>query len=218
VKAAVPQNEAARLAALRTYAIVDTPPEEAFNEITHLASHICQCPIATISLIEADRQWYKAKLGIDIDETPRDVAFCAHTILQQEIVIVKDARLDPRFADNPVVTGPPFVRFYAGVPLLTPDGHALGTLCVVDTEPRELTFEQAWALDSLRRHTVAHLELRKALANLRHAHEEIQSLRAVIAEYESRMVVVPTPPASPGRAPADLDPSPSMNCSISPPG
>jgi GAF domain-containing protein len=184
MKASIPLNEAERLAAVRSYEIVDTAPEEAFNDITHLASYICQCPIATISIIEEHRQWYKAAMGINMDETPRGMAFCSHTILQTEMLVVSDATKDSRFADNPAVTKAPFVRFYAGLPLINPEGFALGTLCVVDTKPRELTFEQVWALESLRRHVVAHLELRRTALQLEEAKREIAVLQDVLTTVE----------------------------------
>jgi GAF domain-containing protein len=179
--AELPKDETQRLIVLRSYRIPDSVPQNALDEIVHLVAQICQCPIATISLIEEFRQRYIAQVGMAMKETPRDIAFCAHTILKKVIVIVPDATKDPRFADNPVVTGEPHVRFYAGVPLLNVDGFALGTLCVVDTEPRELTFEQVWALESLCKHAVAHLELRRTGLRLNEALEEIAWLRRRMA-------------------------------------
>lgn len=162
----MPTDEQARLAALRRYRILDTEPERAFDDLTMLASHICGTPMALITLIDEDRQWFKSEVGIGVRETERSVAFCTHAIQHPGIMEVPDAREDPRFRDNPLVTGAPHIRFYAGAPLVTPDGHALGTLCVVDTEPRRLTPEQNRMLDALRRQAQAQLDLRLNLIEL----------------------------------------------------
>jgi len=167
--ATVQDDETARLAALRRYRILDTEPERAFDDLALLASQICQTPMALITMVDAERQWFKARTGIDVTETPRAVSFCAHAIKQFGLFIVPDARDDARFRDNPFVTGGPFVRFYAGAPLVTPDGHALGTICVIDSVPRTLTPEQREALDALRRQVQAQLELRKNLNELKAA-------------------------------------------------
>ncbi len=159
-------DELARLAALRSYRILDTDPEQAFDDLTLLASQICETPFASISLIDESRQWFKSRVGMSITETSRSVAFCAHAIQQHGIFVVHDALSDHRFRDNPLVRGEPHVRFYAGAPLVTRDGHALGTLCVVDRVPRTLTEEQTWALDALRRKAEAQLELRRNLLDL----------------------------------------------------
>jgi hypothetical protein len=161
-----PVDEQARLAALRRYRILDTDPEQAFDDLTMLASHICGTPMALITLIDEDRQWFKSEVGVGIRETERSIAFCTHAIAQPGIMEVPDARDDERFRHNPMVVGVPHIRFYAGAPLITPDGHGLGTLCVVDTKPRRLTAEQAQALDALRRQAQAQLELRHNLFEL----------------------------------------------------
>ena len=136
-------DETARVATLHKLAILDTLPEQSFDDITLLAAQICAAPIALVSLVDTARQWFKSRHGLDAAETPRDMAFCAHAILQpDQIFVVPDARQDPRFMYNPLVTGDPSVRFYAGAPLVMPDGQALGTLCVIDRQWREITEAQ----------------------------------------------------------------------------
>ena len=162
-------DEAARLAALRRYRILDTDPEQAFDDLALLASYICQTPIALISLIDDDRQWLKSHIGISVSESSRSVAFCAHAIQQSGIFTVRDATDDERFHKNPFVVNEPHIRFYAGAPLVTPDGHALGTICVIDRVPRDLTDDQNRALDALRRQVEAQLELRRNLIELQAA-------------------------------------------------
>jgi GAF domain-containing protein len=167
-------NEARRLKVLWQYEILDTVPEEVFDDLTELAARICEAPIALISLIDEDRQWFKSKVGVTINETSRDISFCAHAIKQTDLFIIPDATQDLRFANNPLVISDPKIRFYAGAPLITPDGHALGTLCVIDKVPRELRLEQQQALRVLARHVMTQLELRrhaKELTEARHAKE-----------------------------------------------
>lgn len=164
-KVPIPRHEKQRVAALDRYRILDTPPEEIFDDITMLAACICQTPIALITLIDPHRQWFKSKVGITLHETRRDISFCAHAILKRTLFIVEDAAADKRFAWNPVVTADPKIRFYAGAPLITADNHALGTLCVLDYVPRTLSAEQKQALQALSRQVMALLELRR-LKNL----------------------------------------------------
>jgi GAF domain-containing protein len=162
---AKPANEKQRLETLRGYEILDTEPEASFDDLTLLASYVCQTPVALISLIDADRQWFKSKVGVSVSETSRDIAFCASAILQPDVFIVPDASMDERFAESPLVAADPRIRFYAGATLMA-DGHALGTLCVLDRVPRQLTEEQVEALRALRRQVLAQLELRRNLKRL----------------------------------------------------
>lgn len=162
-------SETDRLAALRRYRILDTEPEQGFDDLAMLASQVCGTPMALISLVDTDRQWFKSRVGVSVKETSRDVAFCAHAIGQPGLFIVPDATRDPRFKDNPLVRSEPLIRFYAGAPLVTPDGQALGTICVLDRVPRELTPEQTAALGALRRQVLAQLELRRNLGELSEA-------------------------------------------------
>ena len=161
-----PKNENERLNALRSYSILDTLPEESYDEITQIASFICQTPIALISLVDKDRQWFKSKIGIEAAEVSRDFAFCAHAILSDEIFYIPDATKDKRFSDNPLVTGAPNINFYAGIPLKSTGGYNLGTLCVVDIKARELSTEQKSVLTKLGRQVSALLELRAKINEL----------------------------------------------------
>ncbi len=191
IKAPLPANEAARLEALRQYQILDTDAEEVFDDITRLATYICQTPIAVISLVDHDRQWFKARVGLAPRETSRDCAFCAHAILQDSPTVVPDALADARFADNPLVTAEPHIRLYAGAPLITAEGFKLGTLCVIDREPRTLSNEQLAVLRILANQVMAHLETRRELAAvnraLRERKREVNELSERVRQQEIRL-------------------------------
>lgn len=164
-----PSNETARLAALEKYAILDTDPEQCFDDLTLLASFICKTPIALISLVDGERQWFKSRVGTAVTETPREIAFCSTAILQSDVMVVPDALKDERFRHNPLVVSEPHIRFYAGAPLITEEGYALGTLCVVDQSPRDLAANEREALKALSRLILAQLEFRKNLILLKEA-------------------------------------------------
>ncbi len=206
------QQEKKRLNVLWQYEVLDTVPEELFDDLTELAARICEAPIALISLVDEKRQWFKSKVGTTVSETSRDVSFCVHAIKQSDLFIVPDATRDKRFAANPLVTSDPKIRFYAGAPLITPDGYALGTLCVIDKVPRELRPDQKQALVILARHVVSQLELRRRSRDLAADREEreknrseIQQLRAELAEARRQLAEnsnhKPVAPASPAKAP-----------------
>ena len=172
MKPPVIPNEKQRLNVLWQYDVLDTVPEEVFDDLTELAARICEAPIAMITLVDEKRQWFKAKVGVTVKETSRDISFCGHAIAQSDLFIVPDATKDQRFEHNPLVISDPKIRFYAGAPLVTPDGHALGTLCVIDKVPRELRPDQKGALRVLARHVMTQLELRRRSHELAHAHKE----------------------------------------------
>jgi len=180
MKAPLPTNEVERLAALKEYHILDTGTEQSYDDITTLAAHICEVPIAMISLVDEVRQWFKSRVGLEQQQTSRDVAFCAHAILQNEPFIVGDATKDRRFADNALVTGEPYIRFYIGIPLINPEGLALGTLCVVDHQPRQLSAAQQEALQALSRQVMALLELRRVSARLAEALDNVKTLQGLL--------------------------------------
>jgi len=161
--------EAARLAALDRYAILDTDPEESFDALVILASYVCKTPMAMLSLLDDHRQWFKSSVGVQVRETPLELSICAHAIKQQDLFVVPDTLQDARFRENPLVLGEPHIRFYAGAPLINEDGYALGTLCVVDRQPRELDLEQRQALKSLRQLALRQMELRRNLQLLKDA-------------------------------------------------
>jgi GAF domain-containing protein len=165
----IPENEAERLNTLRGYGILDTHPEDRFDDLTRLATLICGTPISLISLVDEDRQWFKSKTGLEVCQTPREEAFCAHAIMSPELLLVPDASQDPRFATNPLVLGELHIRFYAGAPLTAPNGHHLGALCVIDRVPRQLSREQLESLRILSRQVMAQVILGKNLHDLRTA-------------------------------------------------
>lgn len=169
--AAKPSDENLRLKTLFSYDILDTDGEIVFDELTQLASEICDTPIALISLVDPDRQWFKAKVGLDVSETERDIAFCSHAILQQDLFEVRNALEDERFADNPLVTAGPEIRFYAGTQLVAPNGQPIGTLCAISDKPKKLTDKQKKALTILGREVIAQLELRKTMLSLVQANQ-----------------------------------------------
>ena len=183
--ALIATNEAKRLKVLWQYDVLDTVPEEVFDDLTELAARICEAPIALISLVDEDRQWFKSKVGTTLNETSRDISFCAHAIKQQELFIIPDATQDLRFANNPLVVSDPKIRFYAGAPLITPDGHALGTLCVIDKVPRELRSEQKQALRVLARHVMTQLELRRHAKDLAEAHKARETTKVELDKAQA---------------------------------
>jgi len=148
--APTPSNDKERLAALRALLILDTPPEARYDKIVQFAADEFDVPIALLSLVDANRQWFKAKVGLDVCETDRGISFCGHAILQDDLFIIPDTLADPRFADNPLVTEAPHIRFYAGAPLILPSGLTLGTLCLIDSKPRQVDFTDMAILASLR--------------------------------------------------------------------
>ena len=200
MKAPIPKDEIKRLNVLWQYDVLDTVPEDVFDDLANLAAHICEAPVALISLVDEKRQWFKSRVGISVKETSRDVSFCAHAILQDGLLTVSDASKDPRFSDNPLVTGTQHIRFYAGMPLRSPDGYALGTLCVIDNIARKLRPEQKQALRLLARHVETQLELRRHAkelmearkngdrqnAELARARVEIAKLRGQIAASKTK--------------------------------
>lgn len=174
--APLPIDEARRLTTLRACDILDTEPEQAFDELVALARHITGVPIALLSLVDESRQWFKAKIGLDVCETPREQAFCSYAILEPKPLIVEDAAVDHRFSDNPLVTGAPGIRFYAGFPLEAGDGLRLGTLCVIDARPQQLLPEQISALQMLAHQASAQLKLRRILRELGDLRDREQTL------------------------------------------
>ena len=178
----ISNDEADRLAALESYDILDSGPEESFDRITRMAGRLLDVPICLVSLIDKDRQWFKSRQGLDATETPRDLAFCAHAIQCEEVMVVPNALEDARFRDNPLVTGDPCIRFYAGAPLTTRSGHNLGTLCAIDRHPREMTADEQQLLDDLAHMVVDELELRKAN---RRVSEELTAKNVILQDFDA---------------------------------
>ena len=187
----IPTEEHQRLAALESYEILDTPPEPDFTNLVNLAAQICRAPIAMVSLVDGERQWFKAKIGLEINETSREASICAHALNEPDLLVVPDALADARFRENTLVTSEPKIRFYAGAPLRTDEGFTLGTLCVIDHVPRELTLEQADGLRILAREVVAQLERRKTrvqLTLMRHQRSAVEDALRASEEFKSRLL------------------------------
>ncbi len=177
-------HEEDRLKALQSYSILDTLPEKDYDDLTRIASEICQTPISLVSLVDQNRQWFKSHHGLDVSETKRDYSFCAHALHDpEEITIINDSRLDPRFADNPLVTGHPYVIFYAGVPLIDPDGFPLGTLCVIDEEPRQLNENQIAALKALANQVIKLLELRRKNKKYQEVQKKLENQNQQLEQF-----------------------------------
>ena len=182
MRAPIPTNESERMAALRRYDILDTPPERAFDDIARIAARVCGAPIALVSLVDEGRQWFKAEQGLGVHETSRDSSICAHAMLLPELFVVPDTLRDERFATNPLVTGPSRIRFYAGAPLITPDGFALGALCILDRTPRQLSPEEGDLLQVLARQVVSEMELRRSMAGQARMLAERDRVQAVLEQ------------------------------------
>jgi diguanylate cyclase (GGDEF)-like protein len=180
MQAPLPKNESSRIHALRSFQILDTPPEPSYDDITKLASYVCETSIALISLVDSDRVWFKSRIGLDISEASREISFCTHAILQPDLFIVPDTRDDERFADNPLVTGESRIRFYAAAPLVTARGEALGTICVIDQTPKTLNDRQRELLLALSRQVMVQLELH------RHIKEQEKQAR-LMEEYQKNL-------------------------------
>ncbi|MBW4448255.1 MAG: PAS domain S-box protein [Spirirestis rafaelensis WJT71-NPBG6] len=181
------KNEARRLDALRQYQILDTPPEEVFDDLAFLAAQICGTAIAVINLIDSNRHWFKAKVGLDVQQMPREIGFCPFCIEKGHALIIPDTLADERYASDPVVTSEPYVRFYAGVPLITPSGEAIGTVCIVDQKPRQITLEQLEALKALSRAIIRQLEIRRDLAELASIKTDYKKAKEALCQSESTL-------------------------------
>ena len=168
------------MSALRGLEILDTEAETQFDNLTSLAAELCALPIALVSLVDSERQWFKSRVGLDAQETPREHAFCAHAIHGDQVMVVEDASQDARFADNPLVTGAPNIRFYAGAPLITRDGHALGTLCVIGDEPRTISAQETRVLEALAQQAMTLLEYRRVSRDLSEALSQVKVLSGLI--------------------------------------
>lgn len=184
----IPENEEKRLKALNQTDLLDTSDEELFDNITYLASYICKTPIALITLVDKDRQWFKSKVGFDYKETSRDVSFCAHAITNpDDIFIINDTHKDERFSHNPLVTSDPSIRFYAGLPLVTREGYALGTLCVIDRKPRDLSREEISVLRTLRQSAINEIEFRRTIKELARTVEEKDIAKKDLLEINEKL-------------------------------
>ncbi|MFN2349064.1 MAG: diguanylate cyclase [Thioalkalivibrio sp.] len=183
-------DEEARLAALKSYDILDTPFEESFDDFTRLIAHICEAPIAVINLVDRERQWFKSEIGLGVRETPLDISICKHAILQKGLFVVPDTTLDERFQNNPLVTGEPYLRFYAGALLETEQGLPLGTVCVLDYKPRQLTEAQADVLGIVSRQVMTALELRKRTRRLQEALARNEQLREDLEEQQRQLLLL----------------------------
>jgi GAF domain-containing protein len=190
MNALVPPSDKQRLKILWQYEVLDTIPEEVFDDLTELAARICEAPIAMITLVDEKRQWFKSKVGVTVSETSREVSFCSHAIEQTDLFIVPDATLDARFAQNPLVVSDPKIRFYAGAPLISPDGYALGTLCVIDKVPRELRSDQKQALRVLARHVMTQLELRRHSGALSRANKDCLRMKGQLEKAQAELAKV----------------------------
>jgi signal transduction histidine kinase len=188
--APIPANEESRLEALARYDILDTEAEAEFDDFTRLAARICGTPVAQITFVDRDRQWFKSNFGTDVTEVPREIGFCAHTILNNTVMEVPDMLADDRFRDNPLVAQAPSVRFYAGAPLVTSDGAGIGSLCVLDVEPKALTDDQRDALEALSRQVIRQLELRSAVKRERLVNERLSSTAAQLKDVNSTLATL----------------------------
>ncbi len=211
----IPDNEAERMNTLRGYGILDTNPEDCFDELTRLAGSICGTPISLVSLVDEDRQWFKSKTGLEVCQTLREDAFCAHAIMSSDLFMVPDASQDPRFATNPLVVGERHIRFYAGAPLTAPNGHHLGALAVMDQRPRQLSREQMESLRILSHQVMAQMILGKNLRDLKTAlkaredlEHDLENLIQDLREARATITTLkgPVPASLPGRAGAEQQP------------
>jgi GAF domain-containing protein len=180
MKVPIPKSEIRRLEALRNYHTLDSAPEREFDDFVKLASHICGVPLATLTFVEGNRQWFKGEISVEKSETPPEDSFCAHAILSSDLMLVEDATADPRFADSPLVTGEPHIRFCAGAPLVDAEKNSLGALCVLDREPRSLSDEQKKALEALARLVVSQVELRRVSHALAEALHDVRTLQGLL--------------------------------------
>jgi GAF domain-containing protein len=188
----IPQNEAERLRSLREHQLMGTLPEAVYDDITRLATELCGTPISLLTFVDENRQWFKSKQGLEATETPREYSFCAHAIVDpNEVFVVEDARYDERFEDNPLTTGDPHVVFYAGVPVKDAEGNALGSLCVIDNRPRQLTPEKLQALKALAKLVNVHIELRKVKIDLIAAKETGSTIRASLQALKESPLTEP---------------------------